>query len=103
MSYIAFCPKCGDEVKAAAAACPHCGYIFPVPEKDRRDGLAYSRLADSALFLAKIATELGCLVVPLAVIAALVQENPVAAFVLCPLAFLFQFALWVVFVRVQHL
>jgi DNA repair protein RadD len=36
------CPQCQAVIAAGFAACPHCGYLFPPPEKEKHEGEASS-------------------------------------------------------------
>jgi hypothetical protein len=99
---MAFCPKCHGGMEAMALACPHCGYDFaPDPGLHRR-GLAYSPLADLALVVATIVAAVGSLAALIGMGVALWHREWLLGLVACPVAFLYQFALLVVFVRSQH-
>ncbi|HKB40318.1 MAG TPA: hypothetical protein VKD72_28060 [Gemmataceae bacterium] len=100
---MAFCPKCNGEMTATQTACPHCGYDFPPDPAAHRKGLAWSPLAELALFVGTFAAGLGAVLALAAGIVALTRGEWLIALVVCPIAFLLQVAMLVVFVRVQHI
>lgn len=97
---MAYCPKCKGEMAAMETVCPHCGYDFPV-QAARREGIAYSRLADIALLVCTIVSGIGCVVVIFAVVAAILEGHLLIALIVGPIVFLEQLGLFVVFVRIQ--
>lgn len=104
---MAFCPQCRGELEATAAACPHCGYDFPLrdPELLRppAPGIAYSRFADVSLVVGIVAAGLGCVVTGVGAVVALGRGNLWDGLVVAPFQFFVLFALLVVFVRVQRI
>ncbi len=102
---MAFCPKCNGEMRGSAIACPHCGYDFDRATADlppRKDGLAYSALADVALLVSGIAAGVGCMLAIVVGIGAIVNGSWLVALVYSPLAFLLQLGMLVVFLRIQN-
>ena len=65
-----------------AAVCPHCGYDFPLLGKPKpiREGIAYSPLADIALFIGQIAAIIGCSFLLLGTGLSLIERNWAMAF-----------------------
>lgn len=102
---MAYCPECKGEMGAAEIVCPHCGYDFPAPPTDansRKQGLAYSFLADIALMISMISAALGCIGVLIVALIALLQGQFIAALAICPIAFFLQLGMLVVFLRIQN-
>ena len=99
---MAFCPKCNGPMEMGEVACPHCGYDFNSGPRLRREGIAYTPLANFALLVGTLAAGLGCLVAVTGSIAGLFQGEWITSLVVCPLAFFLQMAMLVVFVRVQN-
>lgn len=102
---MAFCPKCKGTMEATAVECPHCGYDFS--ESYRREpepaGFAYSRLAEIALVVASLVAGIGCVLSAYFSFAFLyLERNWMTGLVWCPILFLYQFAMLVVFIRIQH-
>lgn len=84
--------------------CAKCGYDFPAKESTepkRRHGFAYSGLADLALIVSTIAAVLSVLITVYIGIVALSYREWLTALVICPIAFLLQVGMLVVFLRVQ--
>ena len=102
---MAFCPKCKGEMATTSIECPHCGYDFlesPVTERVPT-GFPYSRLSEVALVVASIVAGIGCFVSACVSLYALfVERDLMIGLVWCPIAFLYQFAMLVVFVRIQR-
>ena len=102
---MAFCPQCQAKIGATAAKCPSCGYDFPgagdEPEP-KREGIAYSALADIALMVSGVAAGLGCLAAVLGCIEALILGQWLVGLVVCPIAFFLQLGMLVVFLRIQN-
>ncbi|MCX7421101.1 MAG: hypothetical protein NT013_16380 [Planctomycetia bacterium] len=102
---MAFCPKCNGTMEATAIECPHCGYDSS--ESYQREpepaGFAYSRLAELALVVASVVTGCGCVLSAYFCFASLFFERHwMNGLVWYPIAFLYQFAMLVVFIRIQH-
>jgi hypothetical protein len=100
---MAFCPKCKGMMEATQAVCPHCGHDFAPPPGEHRGGPAYSVVADIALLVGTVLAALGCLASLIAMAIALWHQEWLTALVYCPVAFFYQLALLVVFVRAQHI
>ncbi|MDB5340879.1 MAG: hypothetical protein JWN70_6498 [Planctomycetaceae bacterium] len=103
---MSYCPECKGEMGAAEIVCPHCGYDFPAPPTDansRKDGIAYSFLADIALTISMIAAGVGCFVAFTVAIVSLLRGDLIAALVVAPIAFFLQLGMLVVFLRVQNI
>jgi uncharacterized membrane protein len=100
---MAFCPKCNGVLDEMALICPHCGFDFPSTYVERRNGIEFSRLADVALMVAALVTGVGCAAAVIGVPIAIVNGQWLTALIGCPIAFLYQLALLVVFVRVGKL
>ena len=119
---MAYCPKCNNKMATTEVVCPHCGYDFPGSDgsdakhstrRKRTKHLAfaseyqkkipYSPFADFAIQASIFITAIGCVLIPLGGLAALSQGHALKAFVACPIAFIFQVGLLVVFKRVQKL
>jgi hypothetical protein len=98
---MAFCPKCNGVMEATQAVCPHCGYDFAPAPGAHRKGLAYSPLADVALLVGTFVAALGCLGALYGMVVALWWGEWLTGLVICPVLFLYQLALLVVFVRAQ--
>ena len=104
---MAFCLKCKGEMPTTAIECPHCGYDSSESYQREPDpaGFAYSRLADVALVVASLVAGLGCVLSVYFSFVALCIERErdwVTGLVYCPIAFLYQFAMLVVFIRIQR-
>src|SRR5450755_3124996 len=99
---MAFCPKCNGVMDTTAIVCPHCGYDF-APAQWRDFDFAHSPLANFALVFGAVASGLGCAACVIASVIALVNGQWVAALIGCPLAFIYQLAMLVVFLRVQRI
>ena len=102
---MAYCPKCKGEMTTTAIECPHCGYNFSEsPVTDRiPTGFPYSRLSDVALIVASMVAGFGCVLSVYFSFAALYLERDLmTGLVWCPIAFLYQFAMLVVFIRIQR-
>jgi uncharacterized membrane protein len=100
---MAFCPKCKGVMDGMALVCPHCGFDFPSTDNERRNGIEFSRLADVALAVATLVAVVGCAAAIIGVPIAIVHGQWLAALIGCPIAFLYQLAMLVVFVRVGKL
>ena len=98
---MAYCPQCNGVLDARAVACPQCGYDFPPPAEPSR-GLAYSRLADVALFVGMVVAGLGAAASVVGSVVAMLNGEWLIGLVICPLTFFLKLALLVVFVRVQR-
>lgn len=102
---MAYCPECKGTMEATAVECPHCGYDFAeshVAEPDPA-GFAYSRLSEVALVVASIVAGIGCVLSVYFSFAAIFGERDfITGLVWCPLVFLYQFAMMVVFIRIQR-
>jgi hypothetical protein len=98
---MAFCPECRETIDAAAITCSHCGYDFTEPAKppSRFAGWEFSPLAYLALFVASIAAGIGSVLALVAIVITVLQFDLLRGLVLLPLAFLYQFAMLVLFVR----
>ena len=99
---MAYCPECNAEMPSAAIECPHCGYDFPSPETDGRQGFAYSTFADLALVVSMIAAVVGAFVAAIGTMVAIYHEEWFHGLVLGPIVFLLQIGMLVVFLRVQQ-
>jgi predicted RNA-binding Zn-ribbon protein involved in translation (DUF1610 family) len=102
----AFCPKCGQAMATMASECRSCGYDFPMAGANRsvrRSAFAHSRLSDLALLGGTIGAGIGCLIIAVGSIAALVQGNLANGLVIGPLAFLLLAGVLGVFLRIQEL
>ena len=89
---------------AADAVCPHCGYNFPVEgigSPGRRKSFAHSKAADIILLLATVAAGIGCLVMAVAGIAAVIRDN-LEQGVHCAFALVLLAGLLIVFLRVSN-
>lgn len=102
---MAYCLKCKGEMPTTAIECPHCGYDFsesPVTERVPT-GFPYSRLSEVALVVASIVAGIGCVLSVLFGLVALWERHDwMTGLVWCPIAFLYQFAMLVVFIRIQR-
>jgi hypothetical protein len=87
---------------AAATVCSHCGYEFPPHDPDPRRGIAYSRLADMALFVGSLVAGLGSIGAIFTTIFAIINGEWLMAGQ-APIAFFLCLAMLVVFIRVQRL
>ncbi len=99
---MAICPKCRAAMGATEVVCPACGYDFPEDSAPKREGFAYSALADVALIVSMVAAGLGCLVaVYFAVMFSILGKvfPTLTAFV----AFFLQLGMLIVFMRVSDL
>ena len=98
---MAYCPDCSAEMPTTAVECPNCGYDWS-RDKNPADtaGWEYSALADTALLVGALVSALGCFVSLAYGLYSFAQSRWIQAAVLCPIAFLYQFGLMVVFLRV---
>lgn len=101
---MAHCPKCNGVVGITTVKCPHCGYDWP--ESDLPSALPVgwenSEFAEIALGVAAITAGLGCFALVFAGISLAAREEWWGALFWCPIAFLNQFALLIVFLRVRR-
>mgnify|MGYP001087439967 CR=1 len=104
---MAFCPECNATMGQTDIVCPDCGYDFPEKLAEIRAGLTRSPLAHISLnvaaglaFLAAVATAVWA---AFALLYTVVERRPdhLLELILSPFCFLFWYALFVVFVRVQ--
>jgi len=101
---MARCPQCQAEIDAMATVCSACGWDFPdEPAPPRREGWAYSRLADIALIVGMVAACLGSLSAILGTVFALLRGNLSEGLIAGPLCFFLCFGMFVVFARVQDM
>ena len=100
---MAFCSACNAVMSAMEVRCPHCGYLPPATDPNvRRSGIAHSSLADFALVVSTIATTFSCLLTLYFSLITLSAGQLFNGLVLCPIAFLVQLGLVVVFLRIQE-
>ena len=104
---MAYCPKCKAEMATTAIECPSCGYDFSDQPMTARipTGFPYSRFAEVALVVASIVAGFGCVLSVYLSFVALYLERErdlMTGLVWCPIAFLYQFAMLVVFIRIQR-
>ncbi len=102
---MAYCPKCKAEMDTTAIECPHCGYDFSESHEKEPDptGFAYSRLAEIALVVASLTAGFGCVLSAYFCFAFLYLERDwKTALLWFPFAFMYQFAMLVVFIRIQR-
>jgi hypothetical protein len=100
---MAYCPHCAGVLDSGAVVFPHCGYDFPPSNPNPRRGIAYSFLANVALFIGTVAAGFGCLAAVIAVVSGLMKGDLMTALIHGPLTFFICLAMLVVFVRVQRL
>ncbi len=102
---MAFCPKCSGEMQANAIECPHCEYDFSesFQSEPEPEGFAYSRLAEIALVVASLVAAGGCVLSAyLCFVSLFLEPNWMNGLVWCPILILYQFAMLVVFIRIQR-
>ena len=88
-------------MEATAASCPHCGYDWSTQQQSPGGaGWEYSALADIALMVAAVASGLGCIATLIFFLYSIANSHWLQAFVICPLAFLYQFGFVVAFTRI---
>lgn len=101
---MAYCPECNGEMKQSEAVCPHCGHDFSKPDASpRKEGFAYSSLADLSLAVGIVAAGIACLLSFIACIVALAKQQWLDALVYGPIVFLILMAVLVTFLRAQDL
>jgi hypothetical protein len=94
-------------METTAVECPHCGYDFSesFQREPVAEGFAYSRLAEIALVVASFVAGFGCVLSVYFSLVALCIEHMrdwMTGLVWCPILFLYQFAMLVVFIRIQR-
>jgi hypothetical protein len=101
---MAACPKCKGLVGTTAVTCPHCGYDWPDDDLGYHppSGWEESNFAELALCVAAIMAAIGCFGVLLAGPGLASRGEWWSALFWCPLAFFYQFALLIVFLRVRN-
>lgn len=101
---MAFCPKCKGTMDATAIECPHCEYDFSESHQREPDpaGFAYSRVAEVALIVASLVAAFGCLFAAYFSFLSFVVHDWMTGLVWCPILVLYQFAMLVVFIRIQR-
>lgn len=100
---MAYCPECKAEMSAMATQCPNCNHSFPTHAPTRVDPFAYGKLANVALMFGMIAAALGCIVILIGAISAVLDSRFAEVIVGAPIAFLICLANLVVFMRVSDL
>jgi hypothetical protein len=102
---MAYCPQCRGEMGERDAACPHCGYDFPLrPDRAAiRHGIEYSIWADIALMIGAVVAGLGCLCSVIGSVVAIFQNQLMQGLVFGPIAAFLFLAMLVVFLRIQKL
>ena len=97
---MAFCPNCKAEMDLKAVECEACGYDFPPSMSGReKTGVAYSWLADVALFVGCFVAGLCCIGSVISVFAKIFSGNYIEAFLISPIVFFLSLAMLVVFLR----
>jgi hypothetical protein len=95
---MAYCPRCNAKIGLKAVRCPECGYDFPSPTP-KKSGIAYSWLADLALFVGCFCASIYCIAILVGIVVKTLQGDFFDAFVTAPLMFFLSLAMLVVFLR----
>jgi hypothetical protein len=95
---MAFCPSCNAKIDLKAMRCPDCGYDFASP-RPKKSGIAYSWLADLALFVGCFCAGICCIAGLVGIVSKALQGDFLDAFVTAPLMFFLSLAMLVVFLR----
>lgn len=97
---MAYCPNCKSNLDLKAVRCPECNYDFPSAIADpSNSGIAYSWLADLALFVGCFCAGFCCIAALVSIVTQALQRDFFDAFVSAPLAFFLSLAMLVVFLR----
>ncbi len=90
---MSFCPRCQGRMETSGAACPHCGYDFPVTPPRPRISLL--------ILFAQIAAALGCTLLFVGSIVALFEGQLFAGLITGPICFAVLRAVYLVLSRAQ--